>query len=289
MDQINEGASSVMERYCLPHHAGFKSASSTTSSLVVFDGSCRSNNGIPLNDKLLAGPTIQKDLYSIVLRFRTYPIAFTADTAKRYRQVRIHQDDRKLQRILWRRSVEKPLRKYEMSTVTYGTVSAPYLGTCCLQQLAEDESNDFALAPEALANNFFGDDVLCGVNTIEDALKIQQELTALLGQFPASHPGIFEAVPPDCREIEVPIQLDNNEGFKILGLLWHPLFGQFLISKGTCVQKLCETKNPPLSKRIISSSIVAAIFDPLSLISPVVVYKIFLQQLWLHKLDLDDQ
>jgi hypothetical protein len=41
--------------------------------------------------------------------------------------------------------------------------------------------------------------------------------------------------------------------------------------------------------RINISSIVAAIFDSLGLISPVVVYKIFLQQLWLHKLDWDDQ
>jgi len=45
----------------------------------------------------------------------------------------------------------------------------------------------------------------------------------------------------------------------------------------------------PVSKLIISS-IVAAIFDPRGLISPVViVYKIFLQQLWLHKLDWDEQ
>ena len=49
-----------------------------------------------------------------------------------------------------------------------------------------------------------------------------------------------------------------------------------------------EPKNSPVSKRIVSS-IVAAIFDPLGLISPVVVYKIFLQQLWLHRLDWDDQ
>ena len=60
-------------------------------------------------------------------------------------------------------------------------------------------------------------------------------------------------------------------------LLWHPLLDQFLISKGTCVQKLREPENPPVSKRIISP-IVAAIFDPLGLITPVVVvYKIFLQ------------
>jgi len=89
--------------------------------------------------------------------------------------------------------------------------------------------------------------------------------------------------------MEVPIELDSNEGIKTLGLLWHPLSDQFLISKGTCVQKLREPKNSPISKRIISS-IVAAIFDPLGLISPVVVVcKIFLQQLWLHKLDWDDQ
>ena len=56
------------------------------------------------------------------------------------------------------------------------------------------------------------------------------------------------------------------------------------------LKKLREPKNSPVSKRIVSS-IVAAIFDPLGLISPVVVvaYKIFLQQLWLHKLDWDDQ
>jgi len=55
------------------------------------------------------------------------------------------------------------------------------------------------------------------------------------------------------------------------------------------VLKDCEPKTPPVGKRIISS-IVATTFDPLGLISPVVVvYKTFLQQLWLHKLDWDEQ
>jgi len=55
-----------------------------------------------------------------------------------YRQVRIHEDDRKLQQILWRRFADEPLRTYELSTVMYGTASAPYLATHCLQQLVED-------------------------------------------------------------------------------------------------------------------------------------------------------
>ena len=179
--------------------------------------------------------------------------------------------------------------------MTYGTASAPYLATHSLQQLAEDETKDFSLAPEAVAINFYVDGALCGANTIEDALRLERELIALLGRggfhllkFCASHPCILESVPPDCREMDVPIELDSNEGIKTLGLLWHPLSDQFLISKGTRAQRLREPKISPVSKCIISS-IIAAIFDPLGLISPVVVYKIFLQQLLLDKLDWDEQ
>jgi len=95
--------------------------------------------------------------------------------------VRIHQDDRKFQRILWRRSAEEPIRTFLLSTVTYGTASAPYLATRCLRQLEEDESKDFSLAPETLTNNFYVDDALCGASTIEDALILQPYLIALLG------------------------------------------------------------------------------------------------------------
>jgi len=146
-----------------------------------------------------------------------------------YLQVMIHEDDRKLQRILCRRSADEPLRTYDLSTVTYGTASAPYLETRRLQQFADDESKDFSLALETLTNNFYVDDALFGPNTIEDALRLEQELTALLerggfhlSKLCASHPSILETFSPDCREMEIPIELESNEGIKTLGLLWHP-------------------------------------------------------------------
>jgi len=133
--------------------------------------------------------------------------------------------------------------------VTYGTASASYLATCCLQQLAEDESRDFSLTPETLTNNFYVDDALCGANTIEDALRLQQELIELLGRggfhlhtFCGIHPSILETVPPDCRGMEVPTELDSSEGIRTLSLLWHPFSDQFVIRKGTCAQKLREPK-----------------------------------------------
>jgi hypothetical protein len=99
MNQANEDASSAEEWYYLPHHAVFKSSSSTTRTCVVSDGSCHSSKGLSLNDTLLVGPTVQQDLYSIVLRFGTYQSALIADIANMYHQMRMHQDDRKLQKI----------------------------------------------------------------------------------------------------------------------------------------------------------------------------------------------
>ena len=62
-----------------------------------------------------------------------------------------------------------------------------------------------------------------------------------------------------------------------------------MISNGACAQSLQETEHSNVTKCSILS-IVTAIFDPLSLISPIVVsYKMFLQQLWLCKLDWDDK
>jgi hypothetical protein len=79
--------------YYLPHHPVFKENSSTTKTRIVFDGGARTSNGVALNDILLVGPTIQQDLYSIVLRIRTHQVCFTADIAKMYRQVVIHPQD----------------------------------------------------------------------------------------------------------------------------------------------------------------------------------------------------
>jgi len=90
--------------YFLPHHPVFKATSTTTKTRVVFDGGAKTSNGLSLNDILQVGPTVQQDLYSIVLRFRTHQMCFTADIAKMYSQVVVHPEDGDLHRILWRYS-----------------------------------------------------------------------------------------------------------------------------------------------------------------------------------------
>lgn len=109
------------EIYYLPHHPIVRTDHLTTKLRVVFDGSAKSDSGASLNDKLMVGPTIQDTLFDIILRFRMYQFVMTADIAMMYRQILVSDQDKDLQRILWRTDSSKPINVYKLNTVTYGT------------------------------------------------------------------------------------------------------------------------------------------------------------------------
>jgi len=126
----------------LPHHCVFK-VSEQTSKLRVFDASCKTSTGVSLNDALMVGPVVQQDLMAILIRFRTFRYAFTADIIKMSRQILIDESQTPLQRILWRSEIDADIQTYELFTVTYGTASALYLATRCLQHLAEQHEVEY--------------------------------------------------------------------------------------------------------------------------------------------------
>lgn len=87
-------------RNYLPHHPVIKESSSTTKIRPVFDASCKTDNGNSLNSELLVGPTIQSDLFSILIHWRKNQYACTGDIEKMYRQVWVYPEDSEFQRIL---------------------------------------------------------------------------------------------------------------------------------------------------------------------------------------------
>ncbi|XP_055527617.1 uncharacterized protein LOC129720196 [Wyeomyia smithii] len=68
--------------YYIPHHAVYKSSSSTTKTRVVFDASAKTTSGVSLNDTLKVGATVQRDLLSVILKFCTHKVVLTADIPK---------------------------------------------------------------------------------------------------------------------------------------------------------------------------------------------------------------
>jgi len=158
MEQIQQNEICTRDCYYLPHHAVFKTNNTTGKLRVVFDGSTKTSSTFSLNDALLIGPPIQRDLFSVCARFRLHPFTFTADLEKMFRQIWVYEPHQEFQRILWRTSPASPINYYRLKTVTYSTSPAPFLAVRVLEQLAKDQLHTHPTASKVLLNNCYVDD-----------------------------------------------------------------------------------------------------------------------------------
>ncbi|OXA41905.1 uncharacterized protein LOC110859593 [Folsomia candida] len=247
----------------------------------------KTGNGKSLNSCLLVGATIQDSLFDILLRFRTHIVAFTADVAKMYRQILVAKQDADYQRILWREDPSSPVTDYRLLTVTYGTASAPFQATRTLEQAAINKEVELPLAAKVARNDVYVDDVMSGADSLEQAIKIQEEILLLMQsakwearRWNSSHPALIDRLPVELRETKSLMPLELGHTVKTLGIYWQPNSDQFLFQLDSCL----STFKGHLTKRIILSEI-AKIFDPIGWLAPVVITaKMMMQQLW--KLDL---
>nr|XP_024215960.1 uncharacterized protein LOC106692822 [Halyomorpha halys] len=254
--------------YIIPHHGVWQEQLNEPKLRVVFDASCRSTRH-SLNDLLHSGPKLQRDLAMILIRFRLYAVAVCADIVKMYRQIIIHDDDRKYQHILWRSDTSEAIQEFELNT------------------LAEDEGSHFPLASQRVPFDMYVDDIVSGAETPSEALELISQLGALFakGGFSLSKwaSNAAEVLPCDREKVElVPIRHPEHDCVKILGLFWNSTTDSF-----------SYVASPPLVHKITKRamlSAVARIFDPLGLLAPVIfLAKVLMQEIWKARLDWDDE
>ncbi|XP_023223405.1 uncharacterized protein LOC111624721 [Centruroides sculpturatus] len=270
--------STTEECYYIPHHCVIRESSETTKLRVVFDASAKSSNNKSLNEQICVGPKIQDDIFEILLRFRTWKIAISADIEKMFRQISMNNEDRRWQRILWRSSPELPVKEYELNTVTYGTTSGPYLATRTLKQLSIDEREHFPEASTVVERDFYVDDLMTGRDEGQEAVYLCQQLTEMLnkGQF-----YLRKWISNDRTVISALQQSESTDNHhikvsdltKALGLNWNTKEDIFYFV-------LCKFSSQPPTKRTVISDI-ARLFDPLGWLAPVTIKaKMMLQRLW---------
>lgn len=275
--------------YFLPHHPVIKEDSSSTKLRVVFDGSSKTLNGKSLNDILMVGPTIQPDLFTLLVKFRLHRYVVAADITKMYRQIEVNKVDQLYQLILWRSAPTEEVKVLKLNTVTYGTSSAAFLAIRSMTHLAEQERQSFPIGSKVVLNDFYVDNLLTGSDSIEELRIIKEEVTQLLkrGGFPlrkwmSNHEDILDGISTDDREKFMVIEDQNI--VKALGLTWNPTDDLFVFNPKSTSQ--VTTKS--YTKRYVLSK-VGSFFDPLGLLAPIVVAaKLFLRHLWLLQLEWDE-
>ncbi|XP_035233499.1 uncharacterized protein LOC118205320 [Stegodyphus dumicola] len=106
-----------------------------------------------------------------------------ADLRRMYRMISIHPTQRQLQKILWKESINGPVKTFELNTVTYVTVSALLLAMRTLRQLAIDEFTNFPLAAAVLQSDssivmaFLKKEPCCMKMFVANRVAVVQEIT----------------------------------------------------------------------------------------------------------------
>ena len=273
--------------YFIPHHGVLQGSKKLR---VVFNASVRCSNGQSLNNQLLTGPSLQSSIVNNLIRWRNVQFAYHADIAKMYRQIRMHPEDCKFQNVLWRFSSNEPIKVYQLNTVTYGIVPSAYHAIRCLRQLAIDESSNFSRnVLDLILNNMYVDDALFGADTIDEAIELSKEFSNLLtaGGFPlrkwsANSSELLSHIPKDWLEVDNTESQNLFKEQKLLGIRWNSESDRLSFNIEALKYQGTVTKRKVLS-------IIASLYDPLGLLSPVIIKgKIFMQILWKETLGWDD-
>ncbi|XP_046601938.1 uncharacterized protein LOC124295560 [Neodiprion lecontei] len=235
--------------FYLSRHGVVRDSSSTTKLRVVFNGSQRTNLGLSLNGNLLVGPN----------------------------------------RILGREEPELPIEEYQLTTVTYGLASAPYLAIRVLRQLVQDEGRQYPFASHVILENTYVDDILSGAEDVDQGCEKINELNQLLKaggielqKWSSSHPETLVDISRNHQEIAMHLNPDQSPFFRALGLAWRPDIDAFAFSL-----QIHQTRDNFTKRKVLSQT--AQLFDPLGWLSPITIRaKIFTQELWALGFDWDE-
>lgn len=272
----------------LPHYPVVREDSSTTRLRVVFNASCVSSNGTSSNSHMFTGPKLQADIRTVILNWRMPQYVFTADIEKMYRQIWIDPRDQSYQCILWRSPSSNQIETYKLTTVTYGTISAPYLAMRVLKQLVHDDGERFPLAVPVLSDNIYVDEVMFGADNKDLALETRNQVSQLLAsagfvlrKWASNSPELLADISKEDHGLAIDHPLQEDDSLKVLGVMWNPLDDTFRV-------KITASTLPVITKRIVLA-VTAKAFDPLGWVAPVVIRaKILMQYLWTLKADWDE-
>ena len=115
---------SVATSFYMPHRPVIRESSVSTKVRPVFDCSAKGPNGVSLNDCLETGPCMLASLVEILVRFRRWAIAVTADIQKAFLMIKVAQMDRDVHRFLWHSEGRVRVMKFSISSYGYCEASS---------------------------------------------------------------------------------------------------------------------------------------------------------------------
>ena len=262
--------------FYLPHHPVVKESSLSTKVRPVFDASCKGYNKISLNDCMNAGPNYLPDLPALLIRFRRWQYALTADIQKAFLQVEVHKQDRDVHRFLW--DVNDQIKDMRFTRVPFRNKGSPFL----LMATVKHHLSLMKPSPTVseLEENLYMDDFLSGADSESDvkqmfseAQSVMQQAGMTLTKWGSNSQSVHALLGTEASDT-VPLG--------VLGMEWTQT-GDFFSFSG-----LPPPKDICITKRVVLSMI-SQLFDPLGLLLPFTIKaKCLFQSIWRLQTDWDE-
>ncbi|XP_065658112.1 uncharacterized protein LOC136082626 [Hydra vulgaris] len=264
----------------LPHRAVLRDDKETTKLRVVFDGSAKEG-----------GPSINEN--------RT-------DIRQAFLNVGICNEHKDLLRFLWYDDKNNMLIIYRFLRVVFGITSSPVLLNTTIIKHMENYSDTLKEFTKKFLRDLYVDDSTVGVNAVSEGIQFYNFIKEAmkkggfnLRKWFSNSPELSRYIADKEKEKALLNEEDSYAKFelnrsndmevncvKVLGLLWNGKTDEFHFNFSAIVQ---EALNLPFTKRNLLR-VGAKFYDPLGLISPIVIVtKLLFQALCIDKLDWDDK
>ncbi|XP_049866222.1 uncharacterized protein LOC126366920 [Pectinophora gossypiella] len=209
--------------YFIPHHGVIREDKVTSKLRVVLDASAKTSTSVSLNDILYGGTNLQGNLYKILINFRLFRIALSADIRQMFLCIGIRDCDHRFQRILYRFTPEEPLKIYQFNRVCFGLKSSPFHALRTIKQLTADDGDSFPKAKETVETGLYMDDFVYCVDNEDEAVDTTSEVIGLMkaGQFDlvkwtSNSQRVLDSIPLSHRLSSVK-EFDERESSKSKG------------------------------------------------------------------------
>ena len=257
------------EKWFIPHH-GVYHPKKPEKLRVVFDCSAK-YKGSSLNEHLLPGPDMINSLTGVLIRFRQHHTALMCDIEKMFHQFHVSENDRDYLRFLWWKNgdLSTPPHEFRMTVHLFGAVSSPGCANYGLKQLAKEHSHTHPLGSQFIARDFYVDDGIISVESVEKAIQIAKEARELcakgglrLHKLVSNNCAVLQSIPSTEHATDIKakdLRFNDTALERALGIYWN--------IESDCFTFKVSPKNQPATRRGILSS-VASIYDPLGFVAP---------------------
>ncbi|XP_058817345.1 uncharacterized protein LOC131680649 [Topomyia yanbarensis] len=263
---------------------------------IVWDAAACSY-GISLNSALLTGPDLLVSLISVLYKFRERRFAICGDICEMFHQIRIRREDQNFQRFLWRDDcTQKEPSVFVMQVMTFGACCSPCSAQFVKNHNAERFAKDYPEAVNAIIKSTYVDDMLCSVDTEDEAVRLAQEVYFVHKQggfeirnWMSNSPRVLAALNED-QWTEKSLDLTSDLATeKVLGMWWCTASDcfTFKINWHRFDENILNGSRHPTKREVLRT--LMTIYDPIGLISHYLMFlKVLLQDIWRSSVGWDD-